>query len=717
MYVTTEQLVELGVSSETIRDKVTSGEWQTSELGTIANGADREVLISSLPRELQIKWALNNSLPEYPERVAVLLSEATERGLNEQADEVVKLLTPLSPAERRAWVEEAIRMSKIAERYGQIKPKRRRNLATGAYEFVPEVIELCRAATCDDQLILLRHPHKALPLAPHTLDDLHRHYNKRGLVVFLPKIKKELVKENDERRAVISSAAVEWVNRHWRRFSGARFLYRALKGEASKQGWVIPSESWIYRYWESMPEVVRTYYLEGKNSYTSKHAPYVPRDYSDLHALQVLCGDHSLRDVTVTMPDGTLARPALSLWLDLRTYLIWGVHLSIRPSSHTAALAYANGVRTFGAQPPSRPEAGYFSFIYTDQGRDFRARSWDGAEILVTREELRLDSGLEMVLAKRRVGILDDLNIRHILARGYNAREKPVERVFKVISEWEQNTFEDYCGRDAKHKPDAWRSLYRRYEQAVSRGDSSSPFITFEQYRERLEEFIRLFNNTPHNRSTLGIEPVIPLEEYKRCYTTRYEISAKTLALIIMKPVRRKIGKLGVNCFRKHWFYYHEAMSEYKKKYVEVRYSEDDYSRVFVVLPDGAICEATLISPTSIINPNQQTLKAVKKIQAHEKAIIRDFQLIAQSNGRGESVEDRAARQLQTYAEQTERAGAAGEGGRQSKVYLWTSTERKRISAVPSARLVTKGDVAAVEADESMFEATPVKKFNAFDEG
>jgi hypothetical protein len=329
------------------------------------------------------------------------------------------------------------------------------------------------------------------------------------------------------------------------------------------------------------------------------YAPYVPRDFTDLEALQVLCGDHSERDVTVLLDDGSLARPWLTLWQDLRTGLIWGWHLDLTPSSVTAGLAYADGVMNFGAQPLSRPEQNFFPYVYTDRGRDYRSHHWDGRVIAVHREAMRLEGGgLELLRVERRVGVLDDLTVRHLLARGRNPKEKPVERVFRDLSDWEQNTFAEFCGRDARGRPDAWRQMYALHEQSVRGERPSSPFMRFGQYREELAGFITHYNATAHERPTLGGALIVPLEEYRRLYTTRYEIAHEALALLLMKAEKRVIRKNGVQCFQRHWFYWHERMSVYKGQAVEVRYSDSDYGRVWVVLPGGEMCEAALVTPT-----------------------------------------------------------------------------------------------------------------------
>src|SRR5205807_10383827 len=105
-----------------------------------------------------------------------------------------------------------------------------------------------------------------------------------------------------------------------------------IKVIADISGWVIPSESWFYRKWIALPAIVRVLLLEGKDAYESKLAPFVPRHVIDLAALQVLSGDFSERDVTVCLPDGTLARPCLALWICLRTDLNYGWNLDLVPS-------------------------------------------------------------------------------------------------------------------------------------------------------------------------------------------------------------------------------------------------------------------------------------------------------------------------------------------------------------------------------------------------
>ena len=172
---------------------------------------------------------------------------------------------------------------------------------------------LCRQARSTDPAVVSREPHRARPPSPHTLDRWARGYARDGVSAFFRCVTSAAPEQTDRRCAGLTPAAVEWINEHWREFRNPRHLYRAWREQAKTRDWVIPSESWLYRRWRAMPAVVRVAHLSGRAAYESKYAPYVPRDFTDLEALQVLCGDHSERDVTVLLDDGSLARPWLTL--------------------------------------------------------------------------------------------------------------------------------------------------------------------------------------------------------------------------------------------------------------------------------------------------------------------------------------------------------------------------------------------------------------------
>ena len=133
--------------------------------------------------------------------------------------------------------------------------------------------------------------------------------------------------------------------------------------------------------------------MRTKAAYEARHAPYVPRNDEDLAALQVVCGDHSERDVTVLWEGMELVRPWLTIWQDLRTGLLWGWYLSRQPNAETARLAYADGVLTYGAQPLARPEDGFFSYIYTDRGKDYCSHDWAGRVLQVHEKATEVDGG------------------------------------------------------------------------------------------------------------------------------------------------------------------------------------------------------------------------------------------------------------------------------------------------------------------------------------
>lgn len=205
------------------------------------------------------------------------------------------------------------------------------------------------------------------------------------------------------------------------------------------------------------------------------------------------------------------------------------------------------------------------------------------------------------------------------------------------------------------------------------------------------------------------------MEEYKRLYTTRYEIAPETLALLLMKTEKRTIFKNGVQCFQKHWFYLHEAMSRYKGNSVEIRYSDDCYKSIKVILPNLQMCEAQLVTPTSLLSPNKETLKVIRNARANERKIIREFDLITQSQLRGETIEDRIIQMYESEEmEVVDEDASENAQAKTSSVHQLTRLDHVR-PVVASKHEVTGANVKEATSDTSIFSEHEEIKIKEFD--
>lgn len=358
MWVTAKQLENMGISPATIYRRTASGEWTSRRAKSAGRVGlpSKEILIKDLPVELQLKLTqLDETATSGEKPVEADGAESADAKTcvnSSPLDRLNQALKRIPTEEREVWMAELTRLSSIIERYEKIVPKRIKNSSTKKYEFAPAVLAICKEAACTNAIIIDRESGRAKPPSPFTLDGWLRDYRKVGLLAFIRALP-EAIKKEDRRKAAISEAAAEWVNNNWRNYRNPTHLYKAAQKRAKKENWQLPSKVWFFRRWKELPKIVLTHHVEGAKAYVSKYAPYVPRDYSDLEALQIICGDHSERDLTVKLRDGSLARPWLTSWQDLRTGLIWGWHLDLVPSSHTAGMAYADGVMNFGAQPLS----------------------------------------------------------------------------------------------------------------------------------------------------------------------------------------------------------------------------------------------------------------------------------------------------------------------------------------------------------------------------
>jgi len=123
-----------------------------------------------------------------------------------------------------------------------------------------------------------------------------------------------------------------------------------------------------------------------------------------------------------------------------------------------------------------------------------------------------------------------------------------------------------------------------------------------------------------------------------------------------------------------------------------------------VVLPNAQICEANLITPTSLLNPNKQTLQVVKQARAHERRLQREFNLLSQSQLRGETTEDRVAQQLELESDDESNIGMTTEDQPQiGHVYQLTRFDRRKQRQISMQKTITIEEVQDTVSDTSIF--------------
>lgn len=214
------------VSSATIYRKTKSGEWRSRSAKRDGRFGQpqKEILVADLPSEIQLRIAQQEAaFDEKPvedagtELVPLVDNSSSLNRLNQA-------LKRFSTEERDAWITELTRLAAIIERYASINPKRIKNPSTQEYEFASAVISLCNEATCTEAIILKRESGRAKPPSPLTLDRWLRNYRRDGSLAFIRSLPTEPHK-NDRRKALISEAAIEWINANWRNFRNPTDLY------------------------------------------------------------------------------------------------------------------------------------------------------------------------------------------------------------------------------------------------------------------------------------------------------------------------------------------------------------------------------------------------------------------------------------------------------------------------------------------------------------
>lgn len=310
---------------------------------------------------------------------------------------------------------------------------------------------------------------------------------------------------------------------------------------------------------------------DGEKALSDKVEPYIKRDASLLEVGDILVADgHKLAFNVINPFTGKASRATLVGFLDWKSTALVGYEIMLEENTQCIASALRNSIINLDMIP---------KIVYQDNGRAFRAKYF-------------IENGIS--------GLFTNLGIQPIYAKPYNAKAKPIERLFRELQDSFEVMLPSYSGTSIIKKP----AQLRRNEK-LHKSIFKVNIPTIEQVVQVLEMWLQKYHYEqpcPHvEGQTIG----------EVLNSGRGEgVNIETLDDLMMVREIKNIYRNGILFLRNN--YYSEALFGYKKKVI-IKYSLFNLSSIKVFKLNGEfICEAKRVEP---IHPLANYLGDAKDIE------------------------------------------------------------------------------------------------------
>lgn len=286
----------------------------------------------------------------------------------------------------------------------------------------------------------------------------------------------------------------------------------------------IPSYSAFYRRINNdLPEGVKVLGREGHKAYNDRCAPYIRRFYEDIAVNEWWVADNHTFDVMVRDKAGNIHRPYLTAFLDARSGIFTGFHITYNPSSEATLVSLRKGILEYGI-----PDN-----IYVDNGREFLTFDIGG---LGHRKKKPKDGEerFEPPGVFKRLGI----NMTNAIVR--NAKAKIIERRFLDVKNDLSRLFNTYTGGTVVEKPERLKYVLKK-----------DHIYTDEEFEDYVEMVLKYYMNMePYNGAVEADRGKTKMEVYNEQLqrTGKRTASAEELNLMLMRSTRpQKVTRRGVH--------------------------------------------------------------------------------------------------------------------------------------------------------------------------
>ncbi len=375
-------------------------------------------------------------------------------------------------------------------------------------------------------------------------------------------------------------------------------VYRILSEWLEKnlpEMYPLPSVSTFAKNTNKIPVPVIKYFRHGQKAYEDECMPYLSRMLENLDSNEIWSADYHTLDFFVRDDyTGTVYRPHIVVWIDIRSRKMLSVTISDSANSDGVIVGLRKAIERYGIP----------TYLYLDNGKEFLNHAFGGRGIR------KSDPSAEYGTT-----ILERLGITMHNAMPGNAKAKVIEREFKNVCNDFSRYIDTYCGGSPDKRPD-------RLEGIIKEG-KKIPLLS--EIRTSLELYIEgWYNNQPSKAS--GLQGKSPNQCYdenliKKRTARSYQLDLMMLRSERLQTVTRNGVKVRISGIDT-WFYDEELVQLYMGHKVYVRYNPEALDIVHVYNEQEArIGTAELIKKAEYDFGGEITKERIKEVNSRKKAM------------------------------------------------------------------------------------------------
>jgi putative transposase len=400
-----------------------------------------------------------------------------------------------------------------------------------------------------------------------------------------------------------------------------RTLIRIAKKEGEGKGWVIPSEDTVAK---RLGE--ESAWLTGGMKALERSFPVVERDYASLALHQCWESDGRRADVFCVWPDGTIAKPFVIVWRDVRTRYVLSIRICLNPDAEAVLGSFGSAMAKAQAIPAT---------VKIDNGREYANKAFTGAQTTRYRFKPKVDEA---------IGILTAMGVVAKWSKPGQGRDKPIESWWNVIAEGcdKYPAFAGaYCGKNVVSKPEDF---------------DIAKAIPLKSYAAQFINCVNEFHQRPHAGHGMSLRK--PSDVYGELSATRTpnppnesELRRCKMGVKSLKLDKKEATfkfRIDGHVPRRYW---HEALSDLPLSMRDTRFNvhyewDDPDAAVAVYSGDTFICDAMPIGRIDFLESDSEDViahmsakgefikpraKAISAIKASGKLALPDFSQMQES--------------------------------------------------------------------------------------